>query len=48
MDINLTQSAETIKEAISNAVQEGLEEQLDKAIEVQKVTMAAGSGPALV
>lgn len=43
MDMNVAQSAETIKEAISNAVQEGLEEQLDKAMGMQKVTMAAGA-----
>jgi hypothetical protein len=46
LDMNLAQSAESIKEAISNAVQEGFEEQLDKALDMRKVLVAgSGTGP---
>ncbi|KAJ9107889.1 hypothetical protein QFC19_002632 [Naganishia cerealis] len=47
LDLNVTQTTSTIREAVSNAVQEGLEEQLDKAMDMHRlVTMgAAGTGP---
>lgn len=40
LDLNVAQTGETIKEAASNALQEGFEEQLDKAHKL----VAQGSG----
>ncbi|KAJ9102446.1 hypothetical protein QFC21_002846 [Naganishia friedmannii] len=39
LDLNVAQTGETIKEAASNALQEGLEEQLDKAMDMHKLVV---------
>ncbi|KAJ9121632.1 hypothetical protein QFC22_002252 [Naganishia vaughanmartiniae] len=47
LDLNVAQTGETIKEAASNALQEGLKEQLDKAMDMHKlVVRGAGVGSA--